>query len=195
MIWFAVVPLLLLAGVMMVLESRGFKTTLRLSFKGDIKRESAAVAQWGQSAVTPLAAWLVWCREPANWRLFLLVVLPVLATSIMVALMKRFCGRMRPERENAGRFTGFSWKRDNARESFPSSHSACAFALSIVLCQAWPPGMAVFITLAIITAVLRYLMDAHYPSDVLAGSAIGLLIGTYGLQLTQSLLGAVLRPG
>jgi membrane-associated phospholipid phosphatase len=192
MILISAVILLLLSAVMLVLEARGVKTTLHLSFKGDIKRESAAVAQWGQSAVTPLAAWMVWCREPANWRLFFLVLLPVLFASLFVGLVKRLCGRMRPNRENAGRFTGFSWKHDNARESFPSSHSACAFALSLVLCQAWPPGTAVFITLAVITSLLRYVMDAHFPSDVLAGVAVGLLIGHYGLQLVQQLLGATL---
>jgi membrane-associated phospholipid phosphatase len=181
MSWIIIGILALLCVVMLVLESRGMRTTLQLKMKGDIKRESAAIAQWGQAAVTPLAAWIVWCRNPSDWRLPLLVIVPVLVTSLVVSAIKMACGRMRPNRENAGRFMGFSWKRSNERESFPSSHSACAVALTVVLCQLWPPGFVPFWTLAILTAGLRYVMDAHFPSDVLGGCALGGAIaqGTY----------------
>lgn len=173
MSWLIIAILAVLCVVMLLFESRGVRTTLQLKMKGDIKRESAAVAQWGQAAITPIAAWIVWCRDPRDWRLPLLVIGPVLATSLSVSVLKMLFGRMRPNRENAGKFTGFSWKRSNERESFPSSHSACAVALTVVLCQLWPPGFVPFWTLAILTAALRYVMDAHFPSDVLGGSAIG----------------------
>ena len=41
----------------------------------------------------------------------------------------------------------------------------------------YPQAAAVFWTLGLITAILRYLMDAHWPSDVLAGIAIGYVVG------------------
>jgi membrane-associated phospholipid phosphatase len=173
MSWLIIAILAVLCVVMLVLESRGLRTTLQLKMKGDIKRESAALAQYGQALVTPVAAWIVWCRQPSDWRLPLMVIGPVLVTSGGVAILKMLFGRMRPNRENAGKFTGPSFRRSNERESFPSSHSACAVALTVCLCQLWPPGFVPFWTLAIGTALLRYLMDAHFPSDVLGGCAIG----------------------
>ena len=37
----------------------------------------------------------------------------------------------------------------------------------------YPQAAGVFWSLAIICAALRYLLDAHWPSDVLGGSAVG----------------------
>jgi len=47
-------------AVLMILERRGLKTTLALNFKGDIKRESRWLAQYGQALCTAIAAVLVW---------------------------------------------------------------------------------------------------------------------------------------
>ena len=48
-------------------------------------------------------------------------------------------------------------------------------ALAVSLSVLYPQAIVVFWTMAITTAVLRYLMDAHWPSDVLAGIVVGLL--------------------
>lgn len=172
------VPLVLLvaAAVLMWLEFRGLKTTLHLSFKGDIKRETAFLAQYGQSVATPIAAALVWSVDRADWIGPLAILSAVSAVSLSCFVIKRLSGRVRPNRENAGRFLGPSWRHDNQRESFPSSHSACAVALSASVIVLFPQLAEVLWTLAGITAVLRWVLDAHFPSDVLAGSAIGYVV-------------------
>lgn len=186
--WTIALVLAAVAGVLLVLEMRGVRTTLSLSFKGDIKRESAFLAQYGQSVATPIAGWLVAIARGNDWRWFVIVCAPVLMASVTCMILKRLLGRMRPNREHAGRFTGFSWKHDNKRESFPSSHSACAFALTVVLIRIWPQAAVVFWTLAFITAVLRYVLDAHFPSDVVAGSLLGLIVGQSGVVWMEQLL-------
>jgi membrane-associated phospholipid phosphatase len=160
--------------VLFILERRGLPTTLELHFKGDIKRETRWLAQYGQSVCTPVAALLVWQMDTSNgpWKA-LKIIIAVLSASITCMILKRLLGRVRPGRENAGKFLGPSLKHSNARESFPSSHSACAVALSTALVILYPSGAAVFWGLAIACAVLRYLLDAHWPSDVLGGSALG----------------------
>src|SRR2546423_1911883 len=168
--------LLILLGacvVSFILERTGFPTTLQLHFKGDIKRESRWLAQYGQSVCTPVAALLVWQLDPKPDLKPVMVIGCVLATSITCLLVKRLLGRVRPGRENAGKFLGPTWRHANHRESFPSSHSACAVALSAVLASLYPNGAATFWALAIICALLRYLLDAHWPSAVLGGSALG----------------------
>ena len=54
-----------------------------------------------------------------------------------------------------------------------SSHSACALALTVVLAALYPAAAPIFWVLAIVCALLRYLMDAHWPSDVFGGLALG----------------------
>jgi len=91
--------------------------------------------------------------------------------------------RVRPGRENAGKFLGPHWRHANERESFPSSHSACAASLSVMLTILYPQGAATFWALALICAALRYVMDAHWPSDVLAGIALGYAIACASVRL------------
>ena len=89
--------------------------------------------------------------------------------------IKKLVGRVRPRLEHAGKFLGPLIKHANYCESFPSNHSASAAAYAGVLATAYPHAAITFWTLAIMCAVLRYLMDAHWPSDVLAGVALGYL--------------------
>jgi undecaprenyl-diphosphatase len=168
--------LLAACAVSFVLEWLGVRTTLALDFKGDIKRESRWLAQYGQSVCTPVAALLVGTMDPAARLKPFMLIAAVLSTSIACMLLKRTLGRVRPGREQAGKFLGPSLRHANYRESFPSSHSACAVALSAVLATLYPSGAATFWGLAIVCALLRYLLDAHWPSDVLGGSALGYAI-------------------
>jgi membrane-associated phospholipid phosphatase len=165
--------LLTACAVLFVLERMGVPTTLELHFKGDIKRESRWLAQYGQSVCTPVAALLVWQLDPNPKLKPLMVIGCVLAASVSCLILKRLLGRVRPGRENAGKFLGPTWKHANYRESFPSSHSACAVALSTSLAYLYPGAAVTFWSLAGICAALRYLLDAHWPSDVLGGCALG----------------------
>jgi undecaprenyl-diphosphatase len=165
--------LLAACGVMMLLEWRGLPTTLSLDFKGDIKRESRWLAQYGQAVCTVVAALLVWQLDRAHRHYAALVLLAPFGTSVTAMLIKRLVSRVRPGRENAGRFLGPSWKHANYKESFPSSHSACAMALSVTLAILYPQAAVTFLGLALVCAGLRYVLDAHWPSDVLGGIALG----------------------
>jgi membrane-associated phospholipid phosphatase len=175
------------AALLMLAERRGAPVVLALEFKGDLKRESRWLAQYGQGACTLVAAalmlmldshWLGRYWHPAG---FLMVV--VFGTSLLCTVLKRSFGRVRPGRDDAGKFLGPTWRHENFRESFPSSHSASAMAMSLLLAKFYPPAALLFWALAIICAALRYLMDAHWPSDVIAGSAIGLAAGALACQL------------
>jgi undecaprenyl-diphosphatase len=165
-------------AVMMVLERRGLRTTLTLSFKGDVKRETRFLAQYGQLVCTFLTALLIWQIDlTRGLRVCCALWTAVIGVTIVATLVKRLLGRARPRSEHAGKFLGPSLRHANYRESFPSSHSATAMAYSVVLAAAYPSAAATFWALGITCAVLRYLMDAHWPSDVLGGIALGMLAG------------------
>jgi membrane-associated phospholipid phosphatase len=163
------------AAASMVIERLGVRTTLRLGFKGDVKRESRFLAQYGQFVCAALVAILVWQLDPNRDRKGRVVptVVAVVLASIAAMICKRLSGRVRPGHTMAGRFLGPAWGHANYRESFPSSHSACAVALSAGLSWMYPAAAVTFWTLAMICAALRYLLDAHWPSDVLGGIALG----------------------
>ena len=167
--------------VLMVLERRGLKTTLSLNMKGDVKRETRWLAQYGQSVCTGVAAVLVFQLDPRRQlrgKFALVMIGAVAAASVVAMLVKRLVSRVRPGHENAGAFLGPSLKHANYKESFPSSHSASAVALSVTLATLYPDAAATFWVLAIACAVLRYILDAHWPSDVLAGIALGYAVAT-----------------
>ena len=168
--------------LLMILESRGLSVTLNLTFKGDIKRESQWLAQYGQLVCTVIAVVLVWKLDPSRHNAMLAVIAASVGASVVCFIIKRITGRVRPNRENAGKFLGPTWKHENARESFPSSHSASAMALSSSLAILYPHAAGLFWGLGITCALLRYLQDAHWPSDVLIGTAIGYAAGFLAVQ-------------
>ena len=169
------IALLAASAAFLIAESLGAPLTLALTFKGDVKRETRWLAQYGQAVCTGVVALIVWRldRVGPHKSAALAIVAAVAAASVGAFILKRLLGRIRPGRQNAGKFTGPTIKHANWRESFPSSHSASAVALSAVLAYLYPQGAAIFWALAITCAVLRYLMDAHWPSDVLSGIALG----------------------
>jgi membrane-associated phospholipid phosphatase len=168
--------LLAACGLMMLVERSGVRTTLVLNFKGDVKRETRFIAQYGQALCTVIAGVLVWQLDPVNGkRSVIRLAIATVCVSLLAMMVKRLTGRVRPNREDAGKFLGPTWKHANARESFPSSHSANAVAMSAVLAMCYPAAAPTFWTLAIACACLRYVLDAHWPSDVLGGVALGYL--------------------
>jgi undecaprenyl-diphosphatase len=57
--------------------------------------------------------------------------------------------------------------------SFPSGHTAAAAGFTAAVARVWPAAGALCATAAGAVAVQRVHSGAHYPSDVVAGAAIG----------------------
>lgn len=85
-------------------------------------------------------------------------------TNLIVEGLKRITFRVRPDGEH---------KRSNA--SFPSGHSATAFALAWVLAKRFRRLGPAFLAIAAVIAFSRMYLNRHYLSDVTVGAAIGLL--------------------
>jgi len=71
---------------------------------------------------------------------------------------------------------------DEALQSFPSGHSAGAFAFAGVLAWFYPRLAGLFWFLAAGCAVSRYLDGVHWLSDCVAGAAIGYLAAWLALR-------------
>lgn len=63
------------------------------------------------------------------------------------------------------------------RFSFPSGHTITAFAVSVTLGQFYPILLPFLLFCAISIALSRILLGMHFFSDVLAGAALGAVLG------------------
>jgi undecaprenyl-diphosphatase len=63
--------------------------------------------------------------------------------------------------------------------SFPSGHSITAFAIAMSVGLFYTDLQAVLIVVALLIASSRIILGMHFLSDVLAGSIIGILLGTW----------------
>lgn len=61
----------------------------------------------------------------------------------------------------------------NNNNSFPSGHTCAAVTIALVLSHSLPQLSPVFFSAAFLVGVSRIYLGVHYPSDVLAGGAIG----------------------
>ena len=60
--------------------------------------------------------------------------------------------------------------------SFPSGHTLHAVCFSLILSQHFPALAPLVLGFALLVAVSRPVLGLHYPSDVLAGGAIGAVL-------------------
>ncbi len=67
--------------------------------------------------------------------------------------------------------------------SFPSSHAAIAWAFAALLMREEPRFRWLFGALATLISLSRIYLGVHYPSDVVAGSLIGLAVGYAAMAL------------
>lgn len=72
--------------------------------------------------------------------------------------------------------------------SFPSGHTLHAVAFSIVLLSHLPQWFWVVAPFTALVAISRPVLGLHYPSDVLAGAAIGALVAGTSISLASLLL-------
>ena len=102
--------------------------------------------------------------------LFSAIALP----GLVVTVLKRLVGRARPlvgGGVDPFLYLPFGWNVEYA--SLPSGHATDAFAAAMAIGALWPKVRPWMWTYAIIIAASRVVLTAHFPSDVLAGAAIG----------------------
>ncbi len=122
---------------------------------------------------TLIAAWLWWINER---RAAIIVIGAAVATRGLTSLLKLFFRRARP---------GVSALRD----SFPSGHAIAAIAVYGTAADAvaglhpsaQPLLMVGAATVALMVGVARIARGHHWPTDVLAGFAVGTLILALGV--------------
>jgi undecaprenyl-diphosphatase len=132
----------------------------------------AAVGVFATPALPPVTRLVLASVTVRLGFLFAAIALP----SLFDTVVKRLIGRARPFVDNPSdpfHYMLGVWRPDYA--SFPSGHATTAFAAAIAVGLVCPRLRALMWVYALIIAVSRVVVVAHYPSDVVAGALIGVL--------------------
>lgn len=113
-------------------------------------------------------------RKPVIALKSLFIFLSVVVSGICILVIKFIAARYRPGMLFAHKLYGFSWFHIGySYNSFPSGHSATAFSAFVGLSLLFPKYKLLFYFFAIIVAISRVIVSAHYLSDIMFGSLIG----------------------
>ena len=157
---------------------------------GDLARFArlAEVFAWGGTVALIILTAAV--LDPRRWRLVPPLAISAFGAGLVADGLKLIIARLRPElaHSSGASDTFLAWlpllHRDTlghpygpALQSFPSGHSATAAGLAVALAALYPHGRVLFIAFAALACFQRMEAQAHFASDVLAGAAIGCLVG------------------
>ena len=117
---------------------------------------------------------LIYSQDPLALRAFLSAALAVTAGILLFCSIKRAVRRPRPVDIMPHYWAQFL---PPDQFSFPSGHSITAFSLAVSLGSFYPAYWPALLFMAASIAVSRVLLGMHYASDVVAGSAIGVILG------------------
>jgi undecaprenyl-diphosphatase len=137
--------------------------------------------------ITPFVVllWWFWFEPTKREKNQLFVIESALAALVAMALARLIQNlgpqRPRPRYDESLNFaTPFGGSDDVLRDwsSFPSDHTSLVFAISLPLLfhRRWL-GVAAILWSAVVTGIPRIYAGYHYPSDVIAGAAIGAACG------------------
>jgi membrane-associated phospholipid phosphatase len=149
-------------------------------------RLAGAISFWGDFPRGWLALIVVLAFR-RRWRAIALAAL--LAGAFAggeVQTVSSLTGRPRPSAGVADTFRGPTL--DLTYKSFPSGHTACAFAVATALVLTLPALGVPCLLAAAVVGWSRMALNAHYPSDVWVGMCFGVLNGLlFGLAVRRQL--------
>ena len=146
----------------------------------------------GLLVVVIIVGLVIYLRSPHKRAGPLLLILAVALTDLTAArVVKPWAARLRPCNETPPA----SQTLESCQKglSFPSNHAANAAATAVVASWALPQLTALFVITASLVGISRVYLGQHWPTDVLAGWALGALIAFLCIQISR--LRFVVRRG
>lgn len=99
---------------------------------------------------------------------------------VIYKLLKSRLARTRPFEAHAGIYPGTP---PLDRDSFPSGHTLHAVGFTLVATAYYPELVWLLAPVAGLVALSRIVLGLHYPTDVVAGAAIGTALAAIGVAI------------
>lgn len=163
----------------------GLSNKLRVAEKpGALRSFAVFFAHSGDSWFWGLGLIAVWWFGDSAWKQWGIVMLAGISALVLLVMPLKFIiRRKRPEGEWGGIY------RNTDPHSFPSGHAARAFMIAVIALSLGPGWVAWLLWIwAPLVALARVAMGVHYVSDIVAGFAVGILMGLVVLQVYQPFL-------
>lgn len=157
---------------------------------GDVRRELLAWQQFGGLVSVVVAGLVVLMLDPQGRRRAADLAVAWLFAGAVTHVLKLLIARPRPQYGQAdvflGPLAGYPVSRGGETvlqtsleagyhlASMPSSHTSAAAALAVFFARTYPKLSGLAWTLVGLVAFTRVWTNAHWPSDVIAGAAVGL---------------------
>lgn len=136
-----------------------FLLPLGLLYLGTVVLATAPIGRVGYGVLVALAGRFGF--------LFVAIGMP----SLVVSVVKRLIGRVRPSALGPFAYEPFAWRSEYA--SLPSGHTTTAFAALVAIGLVVPRLRPLMWVFAVLIGVSRVVVASHFPSDVIAGAAFG----------------------
>lgn len=154
--------------------------TILLAFQairiGGLTQVMALISALGNSSLIWIVLALVLLVFQERRQTGVMLIATILVTSLVCVIISNVVGRPHPTELVTGLVAVMGVSHPG--HSFPSLHAATGFAATIVLWRSGFHGMgtAAF-AFAVLESASRLYLGVNYPTDVIAGAALGLLLG------------------
>ena len=133
-----------------------------------------------------LFTWLLWKGgRSGRFAVLFIIITIVITDQVSSNLIKNLVGRLRPCHTLDDVILLVSC---SSGKSMPSSHAANNFAFAVILSYFFSKYKYIYYSLAALIAFSRVYVGVHYPTDILAGTLLGIFIANIILFLNQRTL-------
>ncbi|RDV25677.1 PAP2 family protein [Alteromonas aestuariivivens] len=147
-----------------------------------VKRNCTSIiwlSRTGDGYLYFVIALLLWAFEHDHGELFIYTALMAYGLELpLYVLLKKMFKRPRPC-DLLSNFKAHVTPSD--KFSLPSGHTAAAFLMASIVSHFYPDFSALAYSWAGLIGLSRILLGVHYPSDVLAGTLLGITIASLSL--------------
>lgn len=182
------IAIILVTGIIVIISYFFFDRDIALFFDEVVTKDMTifldiltTLGRGDLYIVLSLIIFLIYRKKDMFYKkLSLSILWSVIASGVLVNILKVFFARHRPLALFDDNLYGLTWFDGGyIVASFPSGHTTTVFSVFILLILIFPRYKVWFLVVAMITASTRVVLAAHYLSDVIAGGLLGSFVAYF----------------